>query len=203
MREPPGDRGPSYGLRGRRGSGRRRSRCRPQGGGFGNHPVILQHRADGISGKIVIRVRLLLTDHVQMSLQHHRGMPFPAGAGRLTDQEISAASTGLPDPAPPPASSRSRRALLPWSGGERRRAWRNGTTAAGSSPAKGESDMVIRGGAAPRKRQTPAATDTLRLSTAPNIGMRTSVSQVSPRQPAQPLAFRSHDPRARRRPPAA
>ena len=45
-------------------------------------------QAQAVLRKIDVTVRILLTDHVEVTLQDHGGMVLIAGAGRLADDDV-------------------------------------------------------------------------------------------------------------------
>lgn len=60
-----------------------------QGGATCFHPVAIDIGLNGIAGKIVVGVVILLRNHVQVRLQHHRNAFFHAAAGRFTQQNVA------------------------------------------------------------------------------------------------------------------
>ena len=54
----------------------------------GKNIGIIMAQAQAVLRKIDVTVRILLTDHVEVTLQDHGGMVLIAGAGRLADDDV-------------------------------------------------------------------------------------------------------------------
>ena len=60
-----------------------------QRGSFRPDPFAFSYQPEGVPGKVMDRVPVLFTDHVQMTLEYHPGAGFPAGAGSLFHHGIA------------------------------------------------------------------------------------------------------------------